>query len=296
MVHMNFVSKHFVASVRSFRILLAVFCSSIFFFCGALLLPQTLFAGETQVLSLDSSESVAEAFSHQVFPHLSPPKNVGINYAQSLRNALEAAGINMATPQYVVLVDRNPNVQAVFLYFGSSQSDWIFIGASPASTGLPGEFDHFETPLGVFDHSLANLDFRAEGTKNEFGFRGYGAKGMRIYDFGWVQSKQGWGKHSIGEMRLQMHATDPQLAEPLLGMPRSKGCIRIPATLNEFIDRYGLLDADYDLAITNGGHFWVLRPDRAPLKYAGRYLVVIDSGVVTRPYWATLPLPKKVNH
>ena len=42
-------------------------------------------------------------------------------------------------------------------------------------------------------HSLANMDFRAEGTFNDNGIRGYGRKGMRVFDFGWVVSERGWG-------------------------------------------------------------------------------------------------------
>ena len=61
------------------------------------------------------------------------------------------------------------------------------------STGLPGRFDHFETPLGVFDHVVDDPDFRAEGTRNELGIRRYGRKGARIYDFGWVLARKGWG-------------------------------------------------------------------------------------------------------
>jgi hypothetical protein len=38
----------------------------------------------------------------------------------------------------------------------------------------------------VFEHTIAHLDFRAEGTRNEFGVRGYGVKGMGVLDFGWV--------------------------------------------------------------------------------------------------------------
>ena len=63
-------------------------------------------------------------------------------------------------------------------------------------------------------------------------------------------------------MRLQMHATDPVLLEPHLGHAESKGCIRIPARLNRFIDRYGLLDADYAAALARGETLWVLAPDR----------------------------------
>jgi hypothetical protein len=39
-------------------------------------------------------------------------------------------------------------------------------------------------PLGVFEHSLDNPDFRAEGTRNEFGICGCGRKVVRVYDFG----------------------------------------------------------------------------------------------------------------
>ena len=80
-------------------------------------------------------------------------------------------------------------MQAALLNRGSVVKGWFFGGgAAPVSTGLPGCCEHFLTPLGVFDHSLANPDFRAEGTKNKLGFRGYGRKGLRIYDPGGVNS------------------------------------------------------------------------------------------------------------
>lgn len=143
-------------------------------------------------------------------------------------------------------------------------------------------FEHFETPSGVFEHSLANLDFRAEGTRDEFGILGYGVRGMRIYDFGWVTARRGWAP---GEqlMRLQMHATDPAILEPRLGRRESKGCIRIPATLNTLFDRYGVLDAAYEDAIALGREFWVLRADRMPTAWSGRYLVVVDSSGLRAP-------------
>ena len=96
----------------------------------------------------------------------------------------------------------------------------------------------------MFDHSLAKPDFRAEGTKNKLGFRGYGRKGLRIYDPGWVNSMRGWGEAAMGVLRLQMHATAPDPAEQTLGTPQSEGCVRIPASLNEFVDRQGLRGED----------------------------------------------------
>ncbi|MGZ5124785.1 MAG: hypothetical protein ACXWC1_18485 [Burkholderiales bacterium] len=113
--------------------------------------------------------------------------------------------------------------------------------------------------------------------------RGYGVKGTRVYDFGWVEAERGWKPPGKSIMRLQVHATDPDLLEKSLGRARSKGCIRIPASLNVFIDRYGLLDADYEAAVKEGRHLWVLRADREPTLWPGRYLVVMDSARKKRP-------------
>ena len=89
-------------------------------------------------------------------------------YAERLEAALDAHTLGNLSGEYVVLVDRNANVQALFIYFRATPADsWQMIGASPVSTGRPGEYDHFITPLGVFEHTPANMDFRSEGTQNE---------------------------------------------------------------------------------------------------------------------------------
>ncbi len=135
------------------------------------------------------------------------------------------------------------------------------------------------------EHSLANPDFRAEGTRNDPGICGYGRKGVSVYDFGWVVARRGW---TPGEqpMRLQMHATDADVLEQCLGRRESKGCIRIPATLNTPIDRYGVLDAAYDEATRDGYRQWLLRPDRQPTPWSGRWLVIVDAQRTARPAWA----------
>ena len=186
----------------------------------------------------------AEAFSREVVPRLEVPAREQADYAKRLDAALARAGVEDARPQYFLLVDRSPRVQAAFLYWRSPDGVFQLVGATPAATGRPGEYEHFLTPLGVFAHSLANPDFRAEGTRNTLGILGYGAKGMRVYDFGWVEAERTWDPGVESPMRLQVHSTDPDLLEPTLGTWRSKGCIRIPALLNIFIDRYGLLDAE----------------------------------------------------
>ena len=190
--------------------------------------------------------------------------------------AVEAAP-QFACGEFVGLVDRNPQVQAFVLYWKGPDGRAHLVGASPVSTGLPGRFEYFESPLGVFDHSLANPDYRALGTRNELGIRGYGRKGMRVYDFGWVASRRGWGDGREGVLRLQMHSTDPDLLEPRLGRPLSKGCIRIPESLNRFLDRYGILDGDYYRAAMAGNRHFTLAADWSPGPWSGRYLAIVDS-------------------
>lgn len=232
---------------------------------------------------------LADVFVRDVRPRLSVPTEEAIGYAARLHHALDAHAIAVQFAQFVLLVDRNPRVQAALLYWGSSVAGWVLVGAAPVSTGLPGRYEHFLTPLGVFEHNMTNPDFRAEGTFNKLGIRGYGRKGSRIYDFGWVHAPKGWGDHAMSVMRLQMHSTDPDVLERRLGTAQSKGCIRIPATLNEFLDRHGVLDADYDHRLSAGSRPWVLRDDRISTPSAGRWLIVIDSARTSRPTWSPVP-------
>jgi hypothetical protein len=228
-------------------------------------------------------------FAGEVDRRLEVPQVDQARYLESLERALAAAGVPDLSTQHLLLVDRSPNVQAIFVVLRTPAGAWRWVGASPASTGRVGSFDHFETPTGVFTHGLENPDFRAEGTINENGIRGYGARGMRIFDFGWVMGERGWGGGGLGEMRLQMHATDPVLLEPRLGQAASKGCIRIPATLNTYLDRHAILDADYEHALARGAALWMIRADRKPTAWPGRYLVVVDSQASARPAWASPP-------
>lgn len=232
---------------------------------------------------------VARAFGEQVSPVLVPPAEEQARYGELAAQALRAAGITPLGPQFAIVVDRDIRVQAALLYWLARPP--LFLGATPVSTGRVGQFDHFETPTGVFSHTLANPDFRAEGTRNANGILGYGAKGMRVYDFGWQTANKGWGDRGPATMRLQMHATDPYVLEQRLGTAQSKGCIRIPATFNRLIDRFGLLDADYELAAALVAPPWVLLRDRVPVAGAGRYLIIVDSARSVRPAWATPVTP-----
>ncbi|MBF8178362.1 L,D-transpeptidase family protein [Herminiimonas contaminans] len=230
-------------------------------------------------------DELAPTFYKQVRPALAPPIEEQLLYAGLAYKSLQGSGL-VSGSEYIVLVDRSASVQAIFIFWLEQGQPTIFIGASPVSTGRVGQFDHFETPTGVFEHSVDNPDFRAEGTKNALGIRGYGVKGMRVFDFGWQQATRGWGGGGLGTMRLQMHATDPDLLEAKLGTQQSKGCIRISASLNHWLDTFGIIEADYADAVNKGMHLPVAMP--TPKVYgSGRFLIVIDSGRSTRPEWAT---------
>lgn len=231
-----------------------------------------------------------KTFAREVNRRLTVPLADQQAYGRVLQHELDASGHGDLANEFIVLVDRSENVQALFVYFRAKQGDdWSMIGASPVSTGRPGTYDHFITPLGVFQHVPGNMDYRAEGTLNEFKIRGYGARDMRIYDFGWADGERGWGKGGKSPMRFQMHATDPQKLEPLLGMRHSKGCVRIPSTLNTFFDRRGILDAQYEARAADGESMWILKSTRQTTPWAGHYLVVVDTGRKTRPVWSPGP-------
>jgi hypothetical protein len=238
-------------------------------------------------LRLQSGLDLAPVLAREVRPRLNVPEEERTAYAGLLETALAKTNRVLATAQYILLVDRSPKVQAALVYWRDVEGGLHFIGASPVSTGHRGGYEHFLTPLGVFEHTIAHLDFRAEGTRNEFGIRGYGVKGMRVFDFGWVIGERTWGDGGLSPMRLQMHATDPDVLEPRLGSGASSGCIRISALLNQFLDKYGLLDADYEAALERGVAFWMLRKDRTPTAWSGRYLVVVESERARRPPWAS---------
>lgn len=231
-------------------------------------------------------------FESEVDHRLIVPALDQARYVALLKQALADAGVDAPT-QVVLLVDRSAQVQAAFLVMHTDADEWLMIGAASVSTGKTGSYNHFLTPLGVFPHTLNNPDFRAEGTLNENHIRGYGRRGMRIFDFGWQPAQRGWGTGAISQMRLQMHATDPNVLESRLGNVASEGCIRIPATLNVFLDKHGWLDAAYEQAVAAGDNLWVLNPQRQSIAQPGRYMVIIDSLADARPPWSPAPIPPR---
>jgi len=247
-------------------------------------------AADAAAAPLADAAAWRRRFDAAVVRRLLPPPEAQQALAALARPALQVAEAVLDRPQFVLVVDRAANVQAALLYLaGPGDAPWQWVGAVPVATGRPGGFEHFLTPTGAFAHHLGNPDFRAEGTRNELGVRGYGVQGLRLFDFGWVIGERTWGDGGRSPMRLQLHATDPDLLEPRLGQRGSKGCVRVPAEFNRLLDQAGLLDADYDAALAHGERLWLFDAPRQPEPQAGRWLVVVDSGAAVRPDWARPP-------
>lgn len=197
---------------------------------------------------------------------------------------LRAAGADLSRSQFFVYADRNPTTQLVFLAFFDATSQTVrLLGADFISSGKlrPGD-DSFITPVGVFENLPENWGYRAQGTKNAKGWRGLGAKGSRVWDFGYQQAPRLFRQGVYdSQMRLLMHATDPDQGEARLGGPDSKGCVRVSAAANAFFDRHSILDRHYEeLAVTEKDRdMWLLRTDREPVPHPGSYLVVGDSSI-----------------
>lgn len=221
-------------------------------------------------------------FQREVRQSVRPDPAREAQLATMAQAALADANVVIDRPQLVVVVDRNPRVQLLTVMLASPIDPWRAVGAATVSTGQTGRWDHYLTPTGVFQVTDAILGYRAEGTLNENGIRGLGAKGMRVWDFGWQVALKGWaepaGKPDRTPIRFMLHATDPDKLERRLGRPASQGCIRMPAGLNRFLDKHGVLDARYEQAAATDIRFRaLLLPDREPSPLAGDTLIVVDT-------------------
>ena len=178
--------------------------------------------------------------------------------------------------QFFVYVDRNPKKQFMILCFFDARNNQIkIIGIDKVSTGNPDRKGYFITPIGFFKNTTDNFGYRALGVKNDKGWRGLGAKGSRIWDFGWqkVLNKKGEER----DIRLLIHATDPDFGEIKLGKIDSKGCVRVSAKMNNFLDYFGILDKEYESRSNLKKVKYLLRNNRISIKFAGKYLIVGDS-------------------
>ncbi|MFZ5810804.1 MAG: L,D-transpeptidase family protein [Thermodesulfobacteriota bacterium] len=200
--------------------------------------------------------------------------------ARDAKTRLRPALGDQPPSQYFVYVDRNPARQLLFVgYYDAGTETVELLGADLVSTGLlrRGQ-DSFLTPTGVFEHLPDNFGYRAKGTKNERGWRGLGGKGSRVWDFGFQQGPREFRRGVYeSQMRLLMHATDPDHGEPRLGGMDSKGCVRVSADMNRFLDRRSILDRHYERLAAQTPDMWLLAPDRIPVSAPGSFMVVGDT-------------------
>ena len=209
-----------------------------------------------------------------------------IHLSPTRRQALMALGQQMAAqdhffirqPQLVLIVDRAPRGQLLAMALARPDADWEILGASHVSTGKPGRLQHFKTPVGVLLNDGSEIGYRAQGTFNQNHIRGLGVKGMRVWDFGWQTTDDWRTPGATMEVRVEMHATDPNVLEERIGRADSEGCIRLPDALNRFLDRHAIIDAAIEqLGETDVGYRALLSPKLDPTPLAGDAVIVVDS-------------------
>lgn len=223
-------------------------------------------APELPILRETFASTVPTKYQIALTPELQAAQNAAIKSYPEVQ-ALTA-------PEFLVVVNRHPKAQSLSIVVTDGKTV-EYIGSAKVSTGDLKRKKHFSTPLGLFENKREFGNYRAEGTKNENGVRGYGKKGMRVYDFGWQESTASWGAGLPAQIRLQMHATDPDVLEARLGAPASQGCVRIQTSVNTFIDQYGVMDKNYVPSATDAPG-WVLSKTKKLDKYDGRYMIVME--------------------
>jgi hypothetical protein len=229
-------------------------------------LADSLVDGEAQALR--------KAFDREVPEHLT--WSAGLPVAERLAKAnpeLPPDG-----PQAVLAVDRAANKQTVWVLVSRPGGRWLVVGGTQVSTGKPGRKEHFKTPVGTFLNDGSILGYRAEGTFNENHVRGLGLKGMRVWDFGWQTTEDWRTPGATMAVRLEMHSTDPANLAHRIGRPDSEGCIRIPASLNSFLDKRGVIDRALTAAApTDPATAQLISKQEQPTPLAGSAVVVYDS-------------------
>ena len=71
------------------------------------------------------------AYQNTVEQKLDPPPEEILRYSRLATEMLEQSGVELLVPQYAALVDRNPQVQAMFIFWLLLDGPAVLIGASP---------------------------------------------------------------------------------------------------------------------------------------------------------------------
>jgi hypothetical protein len=214
----------------------------------------------TRASAVCTPRDLARGYQAVVDRQLKLPENEAVIYGGLAETEIAGAREHLLGPQYVLVVDSCPAVQAAFLFFRLLPGRYELVGASPASTGDPEQAGCVQTPQGVF--AQAGVDYARRLTS-------------RVYDFGLHRARRG-ASGGFAPLRLQARAATGRTGARL-GKAQSNGSILLPPGLVAFLDQYGVLDDGRKDALTPAGE---------ALPFAGRYLVVIDSERDERPEWA----------
>jgi hypothetical protein len=202
---------------------------------------------------------LARRYRSLVDRQLRVPAGEALIYGGLAENEIASCGHTLLGPQYVLVVDSCPAIQAAFLFWRLLPGRYELVGASPASTGNPEQAGCLQTPQGVF--AQAQVEYGRRLTS-------------RVYDFGRHRARRASGA-GFSELRLQARAATGR-SGALLGRVQSDGTVLLPPGLVAFLDHFGVLDSGRQEAVT---------PTGEALPFAGRYLVVIDSERDERPDW-----------
>jgi hypothetical protein len=201
-----------------------------------------------------------QRFTRAVAGRLPVPANEAMIYTMLAEAELAVHPGAPDDPQYLLVVDSCPAVQAALLFWRLVPGRCELVGATAASTGAPARPGCVETPCGVF----------AQAGAPDAGH----ALAARVYDFG-VQRVRRTPGQGPAALHLRAHAAFGA-TRAHLGTAQSDGRVLLPASLVAFLDAYGVLDAQGDDVRT---------PDGQALPFAGQYLVVVDSERDQRPDW-----------
>lgn len=212
---------------------------------------------------------LSEAYRREVRQRLDVPREEAGLYGGVAELQLFSTRQELLAPQYLLVVDGNPHVQAAFLFWRLVPGSYQLVGASPVSTG--------SEAAGAVD--LARGLFEAVAAPGRDGACERGVPRtcrtdeLRVYDFGWPRGHE---RPRRGEARVQVRGADGAAARRL-GSACAQDCILLPASLVTFLDEYGVLDA------ASG------RPQRHVVPCRGRHLLLVDSERDERPPWSPAP-------
>ncbi len=230
---------------------------------GAACLPAAALA-----TAIYTPHELRQAYRREVRQRLEVPREEVRLYGGVSELQLYSVSQELLAPQYLLVVDGNPHVQAAFLFWRLVPGSYELVGASPVSTG-PDAATVPQAVRGLFEEVAA-----ADSACGRTAPRTCRSGDLRVYDFGWPRNH----RHARArDLRVQVRGAVGAAAQRL-GSPCAEDCILLPPSLVSFLDEYGVLDQGSG------------RPQRHVLPFRGRHLLVVDSERDDRPGWSPAPL------